>query len=126
MCGLCGRDVRRCDHRGRKLRALRGHPSRVDPQEKGLSRMEQFRAEMVRAVYDSEGTSAAEDLMGSSLPSIVHRSFAEVGWDKLAARGVAGGGQAAACGERQDEAGRGSTAVAAVWNAPPVRWNAIR
>jgi len=43
-----------------RLRSLQGHPSHVDPQEKGLSRIEQFRAEMVRAIYDSEGTSAAE------------------------------------------------------------------
>jgi hypothetical protein len=43
-----------------RLQSLQGHPSRVDPQEKGLSRIEQFRAEMVRAIYDSEGTSAAE------------------------------------------------------------------
>ena len=43
-----------------RLRSLQGHPSRVDPQMKGLSRIEQFRAEMVRAIYDSEGTSAAE------------------------------------------------------------------
>ena len=47
-------------------------------QEKGLTRLEQFRAEMVCAVYESEGTSAAEELMGSSLPSIIHRAFAEV------------------------------------------------
>ena len=63
-----------------RLKSLEIHPSQVDPQQTGLTRIEQFRAEMVCAVYESEGTSAAEELMGSSLPSIVHHAFAEVGW----------------------------------------------
>ena len=86
-----------------RLRALRVHPSSVNPLETGLSRMEQFRAEMVRAVYESEGTSAAEELMGSSLPSIVHRSFAEVGWGKVDVGGeVRARGGEGRCGESGD------------------------
>ncbi|EKX34362.1 hypothetical protein GUITHDRAFT_119449 [Guillardia theta CCMP2712] len=63
-----------------RLRSLSCHPRKVDPKQPGLSRLEQFRAEMVRAVYESEGTSAAEELMGSSLPSVVTDAFADAGW----------------------------------------------
>eukprot|EP00960_Hanusia_phi_P018408 542789-Hanusia_phi.AAC.3 len=71
------------DDDGGKLRSLSCHPRKVDPRQPGLSKLEQFRAEMVRAVYESEGTSAAEELMGSSLPSVVTEAFADAGWKSI-------------------------------------------
>ena len=56
------------------------HPSLVDPSVPGLTRIQRFRAEMVRAVYESEGTSEAEMLMGDQIPSVVSRAFADAGW----------------------------------------------
>ena len=102
------------------------HPSLVDPEEPGLGPAERFRAEMVRAVYESEGTSEAEALMDSSVPSVVARAFREVGWQerpqalavgcdsngpRTRSRAAAGGGpkpnRALLAGDSEDSAGPG-------------------